>query len=95
MIFSVNDVAIKFLSADDALHEVILVRAVARSYRLGRDCPDLRCRTLARQAGEAVSLATVYNTMRAFCQAGLMQEINVAATRSFFDTRMDEHPHYF
>lgn len=49
----------------------------------------------ARQAGEAVSLATVYNTMRAFCQAGLMQEITVDATRSFFDTRMDEHPHYF
>ncbi|MDP1669993.1 Fur family transcriptional regulator Irr [Phaeovulum sp.] len=49
----------------------------------------------ARQVGEAVSLATVYNTMRAFCQAGLMQEITVDATRSFFDTRMDEHPHYF
>ncbi|WP_372841101.1 iron response transcriptional regulator IrrA [Phaeovulum sp.] len=49
----------------------------------------------ARQADAAVSLATVYNTMRAFCQAGLMQEINVDATRSFFDTRMDEHPHFF
>ncbi|MDP2740971.1 MAG: transcriptional repressor [Pseudorhodobacter sp.] len=49
----------------------------------------------AREAGEAVSLATVYNTLRAFCGAGLMQEITVDATRSFFDTRMDEHPHYF
>lgn len=49
----------------------------------------------ARQAGESVSLATVYNTLRAFCQAGLMQEITVDATRSFFDTRMDDHPHYF
>jgi Fur family iron response transcriptional regulator len=49
----------------------------------------------ARAAGEAVSLATVYNTLRAFCEVGLMQEITVDATRSFFDTRMDDHPHYF
>ncbi|MBW6506566.1 MAG: transcriptional repressor [Rhodobacteraceae bacterium] len=49
----------------------------------------------ARGAGEAVSLATVYNTLRAFCEVGLMQEITVDATRSFFDTRMDDHPHYF
>jgi Fur family iron response transcriptional regulator len=49
----------------------------------------------ARDAGESVSLATVYNTLRAFCQAGLMHEITVDATRSFFDTRMDDHPHYF
>ena len=45
--------------------------------------------------GERVSLATVYNTLRAFCQAGLMNEITVDAARSYFDTRIDEHPHYF
>ena len=31
----------------------------------------------AEQAGERVSLATVYNTLRAFCEAGLMQEVVV------------------
>lgn len=49
----------------------------------------------ARDAGEAVSLATVYNTLRAFCEAGLMHEITVDGSRSYFDTRMDDHPHYF
>ncbi|WP_415184941.1 Fur family transcriptional regulator Irr [Phaeovulum sp.] len=49
----------------------------------------------ARNNGEAVSLATVYNTLRAFCEAGLMQEITVDGARSYFDTRMDDHPHYF
>jgi len=49
----------------------------------------------ARAAGEGVSLATVYNTLRAFCQAGLMQEITVDGARSYFDTRMDDHPHFF
>jgi Fur family iron response transcriptional regulator len=49
----------------------------------------------ARDSGESVSLATVYNTLRAFCDAGLMNEITVDATRSYFDTCVDEHPHYF
>lgn len=49
----------------------------------------------ASRAGEAVSLATVYNTLRAFCEAGLMQEVVVDGSRSYFDTRMDDHPHFY
>lgn len=44
---------------------------------------------------EPVSLATVYNTLRAFCDAGLMNEITIDANRSYFDTRTDQHPHFF
>jgi Fur family iron response transcriptional regulator len=46
-------------------------------------------------SGDRVSLATVYNTLRAFCDAGLMQEVTVDGSRSYFDTRMDDHPHFF
>lgn len=49
----------------------------------------------ARAAGEAVSLATVYNTLRAFSEAGLMSEITVDGSRSYFDTRLDDHPHFY
>lgn len=49
----------------------------------------------ARTAGEGVSLATVYNTLRTFCEAGLMSEITVDGTRSYFDTRLDDHPHFY
>ena len=49
----------------------------------------------AAEAGEKVSLATVYNTLRAFCEAGLMNEIVVDGARSYFDTRMDDHPHFY
>ena len=48
-----------------------------------------------RDKGEAVSLATVYNTLRAFCDAGLMQEVMVDGAKSYFDTRTDDHPHFF
>ena len=47
------------------------------------------------QSDEKVSLATVYNTLRAFCAAGLMQEVVVDGSKSYFDTRMDDHPHFF
>lgn len=49
----------------------------------------------AARGEEAVSLATVYNTLRAFCDAGLMTEITVDGTRSYFDTRTDDHPHFY
>jgi len=42
-----------------------------------------------------VSLATVYNTLRAFCEAGLLTEIAMDGNKSYFDTRIDDHPHYF
>jgi small GTP-binding protein len=48
-----------------------------------------------RVSGDKVSLATVYNTLRAFCDAGLMQEVTVDGTRSYFDTRIDDHPHFY
>lgn len=48
-----------------------------------------------KDLGESVSLATVYNTLRAFCDAGLMQEVMVDGTKSYFDTNTHEHPHFF
>lgn len=50
---------------------------------------------LASGSGERVSLATVYNTLRAFCEAGLMNEVVVDGSKSYFDTRTDDHPHFY
>lgn len=44
---------------------------------------------------DKVSLATVYNTLRAFCDAGLMREITVDGAKSYFDTNMSDHPHFY
>ena len=49
----------------------------------------------AARSGERVSLATVYNTLRAFCEAGLVNEVVFDAARSYFDTRLDDHPHFY
>lgn len=47
------------------------------------------------KSGEKVSLATVYNTLRAFCEAGLLREIMVDGAKSYFDTNMSDHPHFY
>lgn len=49
----------------------------------------------AKTKGAAVSLATVYNTLRAFCEAGVLQEITVDGSKSYFDTNTHDHPHFF
>ena len=49
----------------------------------------------AAKRDERVSLATVYNTLRAFCEAGLLREITVDGAKSYFDTDMCDHPHFY
>ncbi len=49
----------------------------------------------AKKTGAMVSLATVYNTLRTFCAAGLLQEITVDGSKSYFDTNTHDHPHFY
>ncbi|MGZ8410178.1 MAG: iron response transcriptional regulator IrrA [Hyphomicrobium sp.] len=49
----------------------------------------------ALQAKVSVSLATVYNTLHQFTAVGLLREIMVDGTRSYFDTNTEEHHHFF
>ena len=41
-----------------------------------------------------VSLATVYNTLHQFTQAGLLNEIAVDGSRTYFDTNITPHHHF-
>ena len=42
-----------------------------------------------------VSLATIYNTLHQFTEAGLLREVVVEPGRSYFDTNIDDHHHFF
>ena len=42
-----------------------------------------------------VSLATVYNTLNQFRDAGLLREVVVSPGRSYFDTNTGDHHHFF
>ncbi len=45
--------------------------------------------------GVRVSLATVYNTLHQFTEAGLLREVVVDSGKSYFDTNIGEHYHFF
>ena len=47
------------------------------------------------RAGVKVSLATVYNTLHQFQTAGLLRQVVVDASRSYFDTNVGDHQHFF
>lgn len=49
----------------------------------------------AQAAGTPVALATVYNTLNQFTDAGLLREIVVEPGRTYFDTNTDDHHHFF
>ncbi len=49
----------------------------------------------AAATGIPVSLATVYNTLHQFTAAGLLREIIVDASRSYFDTNTTAHHHFY
>lgn len=49
----------------------------------------------SRKDGEKVSLATVYNTLRSFSEAGLLREITVNGSKSYFDTDTSNHAHFY
>ena len=45
-------------------------------------------------AGVPVSLATVYNTLHQFTEAGLLREIAVDGAKTYFDTNLSDHHHF-
>ena len=49
----------------------------------------------AMAAGVQVSLATVYNTLHQFTEAGLLREVVVGSGRSYFDTNTGDHQHFY
>lgn len=45
--------------------------------------------------GARVSKATVYNTLKLFCERGLLRTVDVDPIRQFYDSRTEPHHHFF
>lgn len=54
---------------------------------------DLHAEALSAKV--PVSLATVYNTLNQFTGAGLLREVAVEGTRTYFDTNTEDHHHFY
>ncbi len=49
----------------------------------------------ALAANVPVSLATIYNTLHQFKEAGLLLAVAIDSTKTYFDTNIDHHHHFF
>jgi Fur family transcriptional regulator, iron response regulator len=49
----------------------------------------------AMRARVPVSLATVYNTLHQFTEAGLLRQLAVDGAKAYFDTNTTDHHHFF
>jgi Fur family transcriptional regulator, iron response regulator len=49
----------------------------------------------AAKAKVPVSLATVYNTLHQFTDVGLLRQVAVDGSKTYFDTNVSQHHHFF
>ena len=49
----------------------------------------------ALAAGVPVSLATVYNSLHQFTEAGLLRILAIEGSRTYFDTNTSDHHHFY
>ncbi len=49
----------------------------------------------ALSAGVQVSLATVYNALHQFTEAGMLRILSVEGSKTYFDTNTSDHHHFF
>ena len=52
-------------------------------------------KVIEEKLNEKISLATVYNTIHAFKKKGYLKEISINSDKSYFDTNVSEHHHFF
>ncbi|MDC0436248.1 transcriptional repressor [Candidatus Pelagibacter sp.] len=50
---------------------------------------------IEEKLSKKISLATVYNTVHAFKKKGYLKEISINGDKSYFDTNITEHHHFF
>ncbi len=50
---------------------------------------------MARKKGFKASVASIYNTLNQFAEAGLLCKVNAGQGKAFFDTNLSEHHHFY
>ncbi len=50
---------------------------------------------LKKSTREKISLATIYNTVHAFKKKGYLKKISINTDKSYFDTNVSNHHHFF
>jgi Fur family iron response transcriptional regulator len=49
----------------------------------------------AMRTGMSISMATVYNSLKRFSEAGMLAQIGIDGQKTFFDTNVNAHDHFY
>ncbi len=52
-------------------------------------------RKIKKQINNKISLATIYNTVRAFEKKGYLKQIPINSSQTYFDTNVTDHHHFY
>ena len=52
-------------------------------------------KNISEKFDEKISLATIYNTIHAFKNKGYLKEITISSDKSYFDTNITKHHHFY
>ena len=52
-------------------------------------------KNISEELNEKISLATIYNTVHAFKEKGYLKEISINSDKSYFDTNVSKHHHFY
>ena len=50
---------------------------------------------MTKKSASKIALATIYNTVHAFKNAGHLNEVEVKGSRTYFDTNVSHHHHFY
>lgn len=73
-------------------------RMLLGTFLFGRGDRHITAESLHTEAvasGEHVSLATVYNALHQFKDAGLLRELAIEGSKAYFDTNTSNHNHFY
>ena len=56
---------------------------------------DELTKKIQNQSDKKISVATVYNTVHAFEKKGYLKQININSNKTYFDTNVTEHHHFY
>lgn len=91
----IRDVAARLRAAGmrPTRQRIALARALFAKGDRHVTAEQLHAEVQAQKVG--VSLATVYNTLHQLTRAGLLRELAIGTGRSYFDTNLSHHHHFF
>jgi Fur family iron response transcriptional regulator len=88
--------AIDSMLAGSGIFATAQRRTIARVlYAKNQHITPEQLHALVNQGDERVSKATVYNTLSLFAEKGLVREIHVSSSKTFYDSNTSRHHHFY